>query len=79
MIYITVTINDNEWTRIRDAASRFWPDEHIDTYLSRNETCRRFILGAVEQLRQEIANNYRRPMNPPADNDSMLRLPGAPR
>jgi hypothetical protein len=50
-MYVTVTTTSTSGTGCEAHAERFWPNEHLDTYLSRNETCRRFILGAVEQLK----------------------------
>jgi hypothetical protein len=50
-MYVTVTTTSNERDRMRCARREILANEHLDTYLSHNETCRRFILGAVKQLK----------------------------
>jgi hypothetical protein len=45
MIYVTVTLNDNEMERVRDVAQTYWPGEQLERQLSRNEACRRLLMG----------------------------------
>ncbi len=86
MIFVTLTLNDNEWERVRGVAMNYWPNEPLERQLSKNEACRRLLIGGLTSLqatsaanRKQIADTYARPVNPPAGTNIGPYLPGAPR
>ena len=84
MIFVTLTLQDNEWERVRGAAMNYWPNEPLERQLSKNEACRRLLMGGITSLQatsesnqKQMASTYARPVNPPADTDVGPWLPGA--
>jgi len=51
MIYVTLILSDNEWSKILNAAAFYWPTQKIDTVMSRQESTRRLLLSGIDQLR----------------------------
>jgi hypothetical protein len=84
MIFVTLTLNDSEWERVRNVAQTYWPSEQLARQLSKNEACRRLLMGGITSLQSTSENNqkamastYARPIQPPGDNRMMPQWPGA--
>ena len=74
MLYVTLTLTENEWQRINGAAQKCWPGVQLDRTLSRNECCRRLLLGGLDSLQaksrddqQQMVDSHARSLQPPAD------------
>ena len=85
MVFITLVLSSNEWEKIRATAQTYSPREQLDCQMSRNECCRRLLLGGIDQLRsvsaserQNAVNAYALHLQPPADTNVSPWLPGAP-
>ena len=83
MVFITLVLSTNEWEKIRATAQTYRPSEQLDRQMSRNECCRRLLLGGIDQLRsvspaerQAAVSNYARHLQPPGDTLRTM-LPGA--
>ena len=84
MLYVTLTLTENEWQRINGAAQRYWPGVQLDRTLSRNECCRRLLLGGLDSLQakprddqQQMVDGHAYSLQPPGDNRMMPQLPGS--
>jgi hypothetical protein len=67
MVFVTVVLSSDEWLQVSQAANRNWPQEPLETEMSRNEACRRFCLIGVSKLsgttgaqRKQLADEVRR-------------------
>jgi hypothetical protein len=85
MLYVTMILTSNEWSKIKSAAAEYWPSNPLDTQMSRQEASRRLLLSGIDQLRQAAAverearvNSYAQSLQPSA-NENAVRLPGDPR
>ena len=83
MIFATLTLNDGEWQRVRGAAMNYWPNEPLERQLSKNEACRRLLMGGITSLQstsqsnqQQMAQTYSRPIQPPGDTNIGPRRAG---
>ena len=63
MIYVTLILSDNEWSKILNAAAVYWPGQRIDTVMSRQETIRRLLLSGIDQLRAAAVSEQRNAVN----------------
>ena len=76
MLYVTLTLNENEWLRINGAAQKYWPGVQLDRTLSRNECVRRLLFGGLaspqEKPRddqQQMVDSHACNLQPPADTE----------
>ena len=85
MLYGTLTLTENDWQRMNGAAQKYWPGVQLDRTSSRNECCRRLLLGGSDSLhakprddQQQMVDSHACSLQPPADTHQRPQLPGAP-
>jgi len=73
MIFVTLTLNDNEWERVRYAAQAYSPKEPLERQLSKNEACRRLLLGGITSLQSTSQSNQQQMAQTYSKTDSTAR------
>ena len=85
MIFVTLTLNDNEWERLLRLMPALWPTFRVYYNISRNELTRTLLMSGLslltvlsEDRQRDVATPNMRVLQPPADT-VMPVLPGAPK
>ena len=76
MQIVTLTLDDNEWSKVRRAAQQAWPKAELDRQMSRAEACRRLLMAGLGSIPTANLSAVERSLQPPAD-AVMPKLPVA--
>jgi hypothetical protein len=78
MQFITMCLTDGEWDKVRGVAQRYWPQSQLDRQLSRNEACRRLLMGGLAVVNRADADAAAQSVEQQPDRMTP-QLPGAPK